>query len=92
MSKERKKAVALRYKPEEKSAPRVTAKGEGEIAEKIIALAKEYGIAIHEDRDLVSVLSKLDLNEEIPEELYKTVAEILVFIYEQNKELAEKKL
>ncbi len=82
---EKRKAVALRYKRGEDAAPKVAAKGEGAIAEKIIALAKEHGVAMHEDPDLVNILARFDLQEEIPEELYQVVAEILVFVYKMNK-------
>lgn len=82
----RKKAVALRYQPYEESAPRVTAKGAGKTAEKMIRLADEHGIPIQQDASLVSVLSELELNEQIPEELFQVVAEILAFVYRTDKE------
>lgn len=77
----RKKAAALRYKPDKERAPRVVAKGSGLIAERILAVAKENRIPLKEDRHLVEVLSAIDLNQEIPPELYKAVAEILAFVY-----------
>ncbi|WP_457622901.1 EscU/YscU/HrcU family type III secretion system export apparatus switch protein [Persephonella sp.] len=82
---DRKKAVALRYDRDVNKAPEVIAKGEGYIAEKIIEKAKEYGIEIKEDKELVSLLSQIDINREIPSELYKAVAEILIFIYRKKK-------
>lgn len=83
MSEESKKAVALKYYEENKdSAPKVVAKGRGWIAEKIIEIARHHGIPLKEDDALVEVLSKLELYEEIPVELYKAVAEILVFVYQ----------
>lgn len=81
-----KKAVAVRYKPEEDSAPRLTAKGRSKIAERILELAQEHGIPIKQDPDLVEVLSRLDLDEEIPPELYVVVAEILAFVYKSNQD------
>jgi len=75
------KAVALAYKPGADGAPRVTAKGRGKMAEKIIETAREHGIYVHDDPDLVEALSALDLREEIPEELYIVVAELLAFLY-----------
>jgi flagellar biosynthesis protein len=81
----RKAAVALRYKPVEDVAPKVVAKGRGLIAERIIAIAEEYGIPIHEDPSLVEVLGKLDLGMEIPPELYRVVAEILAFVYRMDR-------
>ena len=80
----RRTATALGYDPEEDSAPKLLAKGRGELADRIIALAKKHNIPIREDRDLVALLSQLNLNQEIPPELYFTVAEILTFIYKAN--------
>ncbi|MBI3794486.1 MAG: EscU/YscU/HrcU family type III secretion system export apparatus switch protein [Nitrospinae bacterium] len=85
------KAVALKYKKSEDRAPKVAAKGKGAVAEKIIAIAKEHGIPIREDADMVEVFSRLDLEEEIPPHLYKTVAELLAFIYRVNKSAPVKK-
>lgn len=76
-----KKAVALKYEPQKDKAPKVIAKGRGRVAEKIIELAKKYGIPIYEDKQLVSMLMKLDLEEIIPENLYPIVAKIIAFIY-----------
>ena len=81
-------AVSLKYQPESDSAPRVTAKGKGKIAEKIIKIAKENDIYIHEDPDLIEVLSQLDINEKIPPDLYLVVAELLAFIYSLNKNMS----
>ena len=79
-------AVALRYKPGEGDAPRVTAKGQGNVAEKIIALARQHGVPIREDRNLVQVLARLDLEQEIPPHVYRAVAEILAFVYRLSLE------
>jgi flagellar biosynthesis protein len=79
-----KKAVALKYEPGHQNAPRVTAKGSGPVAEKIIQLAREHGIPVQDDPDLVEVLSRLDIEEEIPAELYVVVAELLAFVYRLN--------
>ncbi|ASM39754.1 FlhB-like flagellar biosynthesis protein [Campylobacter sp. RM12327] len=76
-----KKAVALGYNREKDNAPKVLATGRGEIATKIINLAKEHKIPIKEDTDLVELLSKVDINQEIPQNLYKAVAEIFSFLY-----------
>ena len=78
-------AAALKYHPGQDSAPRVTAKGSGLVAEKIIDLARRHGIPIQEDPALIQVLSKLDLNQEIPPAIYVVVAEILAFVYSLNK-------
>jgi flagellar biosynthesis protein len=88
-SKRRLRAAALKYAPEKDNAPRLVAKGEGKIAEKIIALAKEHGIPITEDPDLVTILSKMDINEEISPALYEVVAELLVFVYRIKQKYLE---
>ena len=83
-----KRAIALRYDQEHSAAPKLVAKGERLMAEKIIALARENGVHVHEDPDLTAILSKLDVNTEIPEDLYQAVAEVLAFIYQLNKKLS----
>jgi flagellar biosynthesis protein len=80
-SDEKKKAVALGYDRSEDLAPKVLAKGEGFVADRIIELANEKGVRLYEDAALVEVLSAVDIDREIPEELYKAVAEVLAFIY-----------
>ncbi|GGL44182.1 EscU/YscU/HrcU family type III secretion system export apparatus switch protein [Sporolactobacillus putidus] len=80
------KAVALNYERGKDEAPYVSAKGEGEMAKKIIEKAKEYNIPIQEDAALVSMLSGLNLNEIIPAELYSAVAEIFTFIYQMDEQ------
>jgi len=81
----RKKVAALKYKPNEDAAPKVVAKGSGWLADKILEVARENRIPLKEDRQLVEVLSAIDLNREIPPELYKAVAEILAFVYRMTK-------
>jgi flagellar biosynthesis protein len=81
MSKEQKPVTAVALHYDGKEAPRVTAKGTGELAEKIIALAKQHGIPLHEDADLITLLAKLELGDEIPRALYLAVAEIIAFSY-----------
>jgi flagellar biosynthesis protein len=84
----RKRAAALRYDPPKDEAPRVVARGRGIVAEKIIEIAREHGVRIHEDPMLVEVLAQLDIGDQIPEKLYKVVAEILAFIYTVDRRLA----
>ena len=72
-------AVALHY--DEKSAPRVTAKGQGDIAEQILAIAREHNVPLQENTELVTLLSRLELGDEIPEALYIAVAEVIAFAY-----------
>jgi flagellar biosynthesis protein len=81
----RREAVALRYDGKTDEAPKVTAKGRGLVAERIIEAAREHGIPMREDSDIVAVLAKLQLYEEIPPTLYKAVAEILAFVYRMNR-------
>ncbi|HDQ26471.1 MAG TPA: hypothetical protein ENN43_06990 [bacterium] len=80
----KKTAVAVTYNKEKDSAPKITAKGKGSVAEKIIDLARQNNIPLHEDPDLIEVLSKLDLGQEIPAEMYKLIAEVLVYVYRTN--------
>ncbi len=79
-----KKAVALGYNREKDNAPKVLASGSGEVAKNIINLAKSHDIPIKEDADLVEILSKVDLNQEVPPKLYKAVAEIFSFLYKMT--------
>ena len=78
------KAVALRYDKDKDHAPKVIAKGRGEIAEKIIEIAKAHNLPLYEDKNLVQILEALELETEIPPELYQAVAEVLAFIYRLN--------
>jgi len=79
------RAVAIRYEAD-KGAPKVTAKGRGLIAEQIIDLAQQNGVHIHESPELVDVLVRLELGEEIPEALYRAIAEIIAFTYSLKNE------
>ena len=81
----RKQAVALRYRPDKDVAPRVAAKGSGLVAEKIIELARKHGIPVKDDPDLLEVLSKLEIEEEVPPTVYVAVAELLAFVYSLNR-------
>ncbi len=78
-------AVALRYNEDKEAAPRVLARGAGNVAQKILDIAKEQKIPIREDPDLVEALAKLDIGSLIPTELYPAVAEVLAFVYRQNQ-------
>lgn len=82
--KKPKKAVALGYNAKKDNAPKILATGSGEVAKNIINLAKSHNIPIKEDADLVEVLSKVDLNQEVPPNLYKAVAEIFSFLYKMT--------
>lgn len=73
-------AVAIAYNSGD-SAPRVVAKGRGMVAEQIIERAKEHGVAIHESKELVSLLMQVELDDHIPPALYRAVAELLAWLY-----------
>jgi len=83
------KAVALKYNPAEHSAPVVAAKGQGHVAERILELAREHGVPVQEEPSLIEVLSKLDIDQEIPPELYALVAEVLSFVYRADRRMKE---
>lgn len=78
-------AVSLKYRPLEDTSPRMTAKGTGEMADRILELARIHNIPIREDADLVHLLGKLEVESEIPPALYRIIAEILAFIYFVNE-------
>jgi flagellar biosynthesis protein len=73
-------AVAIAYQTGD-NAPKVVAKGKGLIAEEIISRAKEHGVFIHQSKELVSLLMKVDLDQDIPPNLYRVVAELLAWLY-----------
>lgn len=87
MKKEKTVAIALHH--DGQSIPRVTAKGEGSIANQIIAVAKEHGIPLEQNEELTALLSGIRINEEIPKSLYTAVAQILVFLYYVNDKKTE---
>jgi flagellar biosynthesis protein len=84
--KKQKKAAALRYNDKKDAAPRVTAKGRGHLADTIIEAAKINHVPVQEDPSLIEILHKMEVNEQIPEELYQAVAEIFSFLYQVDKE------
>ena len=85
-----KKAAALQYDKGKNHAPLLTASGSGETAKNIIKIAEKNGIPIKKDEDLVNMLTQIELNQEIPVELYKAVAEIFSFIYGITNEKGER--
>lgn len=74
-------AVALTYAAAQ-GAPRVVAKGSGIVADRIVAVAREHGVFVHESRELVGLLMQVDLDDEIPPALYRAVAELLAWLYQ----------
>ena len=79
------KAVALAYEQTIHRAPKVLAKGEGLIAQKIIEKAKEYDIPLFQSKALVDSLIHLEIDEEIPPELYKAVVEVFIWLYKTEQ-------
>ena len=79
-----KQAIALEYDPTQ-DAPKVVASGRGLLAERILEKAKEANVPIHKDTKLADTLSRLEIGEMIPPELYEVVAEILVFVDAMDK-------
>jgi flagellar biosynthesis protein len=82
-------AVALGYDPDRDAAPRVVAKGRGEIAAQIVALAREHGVEIRRDRDLAALLGALEIDCPIPVAAFAAVAEILAQLYRANRQLQD---
>lgn len=76
----RRRAAALRYVAGETTVPEVLAAGEGDVAERIIAVAREHGIPIHENRQLAGLLTRLPPSSALPPELYRAVAEVIAFL------------
>ena len=85
----RRRAAALGYDPARGEAPRLLARGEGVLADRILALARQHGIPIHEDRALVDLLARIDVDTQIPPELYRVVAEIIAFVFRVQGRAAE---
>lgn len=82
-----KKAAALKYDKQTQNAPKVIAKGKGEIADRIIQKAKEFDIAIFSNKELVDTLLDIDIDKEIPPRLYEAVVEVFVWLTKQDKRL-----
>jgi flagellar biosynthesis protein len=91
MKKIRDAAVALTYNENDDTAPRVTAKGFGLMADRIRELAAKSGIPIRKDSDLVELLAQIDVDREIPPQLYAAVAEVLAMVYKANNAIGETK-
>lgn len=84
-------AIALEYDPNDDQAPKVIASGKGNLADKIIEKAKESKVPVHKDSKLADTLSRLEIGQEIPPELYEVVAQILVFVDAMDKIRAKQK-
>jgi len=87
---EKKTAIAMRYDVEKDKAPMILASGRGPIADEILRIAEDNKIPLYEDPELAKLLSKIELDTEIPSELYVLVAEVLFFVYQMDR-MAEKR-
>jgi flagellar biosynthesis protein len=87
MTDQRSLAVALCYEKQEGGAPRVVASGRGAIGDKIVDTAKAYGVPVENNPGLAAALADVEIGEEIPLELYKAVAEVLIFILRMSGRL-----
>ena len=76
-----KKAVALKYDQLKDRAPKVIAKGRGHVAEHILAAAQKNSIPVYQNKALVNMLMALEIDREIPPELYKAIAEVMAYVY-----------
>lgn len=88
--KPRQQAIALSYHQQNSSAPKVIAKGSGFIAEKILSTAKQHSVPIYKNKTLVSMLMAVELDQEIPPELFQAVAEVLAYIYRIDQTIGRK--
>lgn len=86
MRHKRKQAAALTYRDDSHSAPIVSAKGKGFVADKIIEEAKQHNVPIMQDPSLVQILGELEINRVIPNELYQAVAEVFAFVYNVDQQ------
>ncbi|MBO4400861.1 MAG: EscU/YscU/HrcU family type III secretion system export apparatus switch protein [Selenomonadaceae bacterium] len=82
----RRKAVALKYDILQDAAPRVIAKGKGHVAEHILAAAQKNSIPVYQNKTLVNMLMALEIDREIPPDLYKAIAEVMAYVYKMDKD------
>lgn len=80
-----KQAVALKYEAQRDTAPRVVAKGKGHTAEHILEAAQKASVPVYQNKTLVNMLMALDIDREIPPELYKAIAEVMAYVYKMDK-------
>ena len=85
LSYEEKKAAALKYDAEKDQAPRLIAKGRGHVAEHILATAQKNAIPVYKNKTLINMLMALEIDREIPPELYKAIAEVMAYVYRMDK-------
>ena len=90
IEKPKQQAIALSYKQDHNVAPKVIAKGSGFVAEKILETAKQHSVPVYQNETLVSMLMAVELDREIPPELYQAVAEVLAYIYRIDQKIGGK--
>lgn len=83
------KAVALKYEAERDNAPRVIAKGRGHVAEHILETAQKNAVPVYQDKTLVNMLMALEIDREVPPELYRAIAEVMAYVYKMDKSHGE---
>ena len=91
MSNKKQQAVAIKYNNQSDTAPKVIAKGVGFIAEQILSTAKQHSVPVYQNKTLTSMLMAVDLDREIPAELYQAVAEVLAYIYYIDKKMGNRR-
>jgi len=89
-SQKPKQAVALSYDREKSNAPKVVAKGAGLVAEKILTTAKQSSVPVYQNKTLAAMLMAVDLDREIPPDLYRAVAEVLAYVYRIDQRLEKR--
>jgi flagellar biosynthesis protein len=75
------RAVILRYDPKRDRTPKIAGTGQGLVAERILELARQFHIPVRQDKNLIQILARLEVHQEIPPEIYKAIAEIFAFVY-----------
>jgi len=91
LNNEIRRSIALGYDPEKDHAPKVLAKGLGPVADAILSIARKHGVHIEEDPALARSLYVLELGQEVPEDFYIAIAEVLAFVYRLDKNMRRKK-
>lgn len=87
-----KRAVALQYNAERDMAPRVVAKGRGHVAENILSVAQKNSVPVYQNKTLVNMLMALEIDREIPPELYHAIAEVMAYVYRMDRKAKANKM